>query len=127
MTEHELVELCQQWQKVLRLQDWDVRARLVRWHEMREPCRNAGECEWSLSKKQAILRIVCPEDAGPNDHWPHDVERTLVHELLHLHLAPLDRDDMDPLEHTAMEQAIHAIACALVELKRASNREAVRA
>lgn len=115
MTQAELEALCAKWQRILRLQDWDVVPKLVRWHEM--PTDRLGECDHRLSKKMAVIRVLDPNDAPPNNAWPHDPEKTLVHELLHLHFAPF-RAEPDTPADVAQEQVIDTLARALVALAR---------
>lgn len=115
-TEKELQKLCREWQKRLRLQDWDVKVFVKRESQFINE-NAAGECSWQLAKKLAVIRILDPIDYGSNLAWPQDQEATLVHELLHLHFAPFAAKDDTP-EDTAQEQAIDLIARALVELKR---------
>ncbi len=107
----DLDALCAQWQSALRLRDWDVDAALVEPTEMRDP-KSLGECSYDLRKKTAAVRISTSTA---------DAERTLVHELLHLHLAPLDFFVDDKLGEMALEQAVHPIATLLVELVSAAR------
>lgn len=116
LTQEQLEERLAYWQRVLRLQDWRVKARLVRERDFRNP-GNQGECEWSLSTKVAIIRILDPVDYSPDCAWLQDMERTLVHELLHLHFAPF-RAESDTAEDISQEQAIDCIATGLVALYR---------
>lgn len=116
LTEDELREKCAEWQRILRLQDWDVIVSIDRASNLISDCQ--GQCEWTLPTKQARIRILDPVDFPPESRWPQDMEQTLVHELLHLHFAPFDRFERESLEHVTMEQAIDLIAGALVNLKR---------
>lgn len=119
MSQAELEAACRYWQELLRLQHWDVVVRLARQYEM--DAGNQGECEWNLRKRMALIKVLDAADWDPRTPWPQDQEQTLVHELLHLHFAPF-RAEQGTAEDTAQEQAIDAIARALVELKR--GREA---
>lgn len=119
MSEKELNALCGIWQRRLRLQDWDVKVRLVRERDLHNS-NNQGECEWSISTKAAVVRIIDPVDYSPDCAWPQDMERVLVHELLHLHFAPFSAE-CGTAEDVAQEQAIHALSQALVELARRSD------
>lgn len=116
-SEDQLKQKCAEWQKILRLQDWDVHVSIVRDSNMKLKDVN-GECEWVLQTKQAHIRILDPIDYPEDTRWPQDMEQTLVHELLHLHFAPFDTHADGSLEHTSMEQAIDMIAGALLSLKR---------
>ena len=37
-------------------------------------------------RKEAIIGILDPGDWKKDTDFPHDMERTLIHELVHLHL-----------------------------------------
>lgn len=113
----QLKQKCSEWQKILRLQDWDVRVSVERASDMKLKHVN-GECEWVLQTKQAHIRILDPIDYPQDTGWPQDMEQVLIHELLHLHFAPFDAFENNTHEHTSMEQAIDMIAGALLSLKR---------
>lgn len=115
--EDELKSRLAEWQKILRLQDWIIDVSICRERDMRLS-DNCGECEWNLYKKMAWIRILDPVDYPPDSMKPQDMELTLVHELLHLHLAPLDDDKKD----IAIEQAIEAISGGLVDVHRKEVR-----
>lgn len=119
MVQPDLHDLCAEWQRELRLQDWDVVAQYRRGHAMRDP-DNQGECAWLPHKKLATIYILDPADYPPDASRPQDVELTLVHELLHLHFAPFVAE-RDSAEDIAQEVAIDQIARALVALKRRSD------
>lgn len=120
MTQDELQALCHEWQGVLRLQDWDVKVFVVRKRDLSSG-DVMGEISFTLPKKTAVISILDPVDYDPDIAWGQDQEQTLVHELLHLHMAPFDHSE--GLEHTAMEWAVDSIAKALVSLKRGESHE----
>lgn len=112
------------WQRVLRLQDWDIRLRIAREREFEQRGRSA-EVHIDVESKRAVVLLLDPQDYPEHDLWPQDHERSLVHELVHLHVEPFAPDNRDGLEVTAMEQAINALADALVSLRRrAAGKEA---
>lgn len=117
LTEDQLQGLCREWQSTLRLQDWDVKVKVVR----RSAFGNQdaqGECRWVVPKKAALIFILDPVDYPSDIEWPYDMERTLVHELMHLHGAPFDTFDYGSMQDTALEQMVECSADALVRLKR---------
>jgi len=116
LTQEQLEALCREWQGILRLQDWDVKPELVRRFDLLDESRQ-GECQYELQLKAAVIRVLRAEDLPPSP-WPADLEKTLVHELLHLHFAPFMPEPEEGLRHVAAEQAIELIAEALVRLKR---------
>ncbi|HEY3269440.1 MAG TPA: hypothetical protein VGM37_21205 [Armatimonadota bacterium] len=114
----EVRELCALWQKRLRLQDWLVAVRIVpHWNMERD---SEGRCDATLSRKMAIIDILEPGHLYEGGLWPNDMERTLVHELLHLHFSPFEAEIGTPAD-AAQEQAIDLIAGALVDLARSAQ------
>jgi hypothetical protein len=114
MTNDDLQALCTEWQKTLRLQDWDITATFARHYEMQEPYW-LGQCSANDTMRSARIKIL-----DPNDHHEkladQDIEETLVHEQLHLYFPGSD----DPARDLSLEQGINAVAKALVSLKRGS-------
>ena len=109
--DEKLSALCAEWQRRLRLQDWNVEVCYAKYYEMQSKDSD-GECDYVLSCKNAQIRILCPDDCPE----PIDVEAVLVHELLHLHFAEwTERRDECPVSG---ELAIDIIAQTLVNLKR---------
>ncbi|MFN6572401.1 hypothetical protein [Dendronalium sp. ChiSLP03b] len=106
---------CQEWQQRLKLQDWDISVKVV---PHRESEGAWGNVRWNLQEKFADIKLLDPNDQSDGMR-PYCMEETLVHELLHLHFALFDADANTP-EQLAQEQAINALARALVNLKNAN-------
>lgn len=102
------------WQEKLRLQDWMIKIKIARANEM-EANRNA-EIAFIYDNKQAYIKILDNMD-HPKDAWfEHDMEWSLVHELLHLHLGQIRQgENIDSVEE---EQAIESIVYGLIALDR---------
>ncbi|WP_028983321.1 hypothetical protein [Sporolactobacillus terrae] len=117
LTADQLKEKLDYWQKRLRLQDWLIDLKITRKRDMEFDSQ--GECNYNLLKKMAVIRIVDSVDYDACAAFPQDMEWCLVHELLHLHFAPLhvERDD------EAEEQAVDLISNALVTVARETNVE----
>jgi hypothetical protein len=107
MTTDELKQLCAYWQKVLRLRDWDIDARIERIFDMPEK-EIRGHVSYTIALKEAIIQILDPNDYFKDDYSP---EQSLVHELLHVAFAEAG-------DATTVEQAVDATAKALVNLNR---------
>ena len=101
---------------LLRLGEWEIQARWAHQRELRHHTR-AAELEWCWNARSAIIRVVHPEEQPPAfDGTPFDVERLVVHELVHLRLCQtLERD----VSHDDWE--IESIARALVALRRRAD------
>ena len=75
-TKKKVNKLCRKWQKILRLQDWNIDVILT---SDSEALRGShGVCQSDIAKKNCFISIDC-SDSNNNVHL------TLVHELLHLH------------------------------------------
>lgn len=110
----DLDELVAKWAPVLRLQDWTIRIGYHRrwsfYHD--ELC--GGDVSCLVKKRDASIRILDPIDYCPDWLPPMDIEYTVVHELVHLHIEPFYAGgNVDQ-----MEQAVHALATALIGLDR---------
>jgi len=104
------------WQEVLRLQDWKIE--LEFWpHKALD--QSVAKIRSNYNNKSALLILRYPEELAPIKHdWPEgevdDYDLSIVHELLHLMLRPMECE----LEW-AEEQACNLIAASLVRLYRA--------
>lgn len=113
-SQRKLDELRREWQKILRLQDWKISSKFVSAKELTD---GLGECEHLATAKTAKILILNPSEM---DHAAEgirgDPEDTLVHEMLHCHFSPFQ--SANKAVKLQQEQAIEAIAGALVGLKR---------
>lgn len=111
-------QLCEEWQEILGLKDWDVKILIVSKEDMSKP-NIQGSCTYTLSTKTALISILNPINYDPSCPWKQDLEQTLVHELLHLHFSFVSRLIEDgSLEQIIEDQVVSALSKALVSLKR---------
>lgn len=115
--EPQLQERLAHWQKLLRLQDWDVDIKIVRRHAMPKATSLAG-AQIDRYRRVKIL-LLDPVDWHPDD-WPadRDLEISLVHELLHCVFYDAGSPKEDSPEDLALERAVEATALALITLDR---------
>ena len=109
--DNELQERVEYWQKLLRLQDWIVTAKLVRYHELSDGCD--AQIRHSIQNKDAELMIMEPDDVAHGD--PFDMDWLIVHELLHHHITPIYYEDDKAVE---TEQAIESMTYGFIALER---------
>lgn len=85
------------WQRRLGLEDWDLRLQVVRESQLD---RNAwGAAEWDDIRKTGVIRVLDPRDYNLKGfEMKLDMECTIVHELVHIQVAPLDARDADVRE-----------------------------
>ncbi|MCI6172566.1 MAG: hypothetical protein MR665_10285 [Selenomonas bovis] len=108
----ELQEALKEWQHILKLDAWDIRAKICRADEMTLEDAQ-GENNWVLESRKSVIHIIDPLDYPRNTMFAQDMEQTLVHELLHLHFAPFAPDG-EGLASCMMEQTIELLAGILV-------------
>jgi hypothetical protein len=115
-SEEEARECSAYWQRQLRLSDWKVKITIVRRHVL--PAGRVADCTYHLASKSADIRILDQVDHHPNaDFDDRDHEVCLVHELLHLHVAPFEPKP-ETLKAKMSEVAIESTAQALVLINR---------
>lgn len=79
------------WQKRLNLEDWRISVTIVPSTDLRP--ETMGNIHWDREARSAVIRILDP--AEYKMAWRpmlNDMEFTVVHELIHLELAPLLSD-----------------------------------
>lgn len=113
MTQRKLERLCRLWQKRLRLQDWKIKTLVLIAPDEELSLDVEDETDLHGRTTHAPSEMEVDQMCVRNDQF---AERTLVHELLHLRLAPfsgilrehpwkLNREDK-----AAQEQAINLLA-----------------
>lgn len=102
------------WQKRLKLQDWNISVRLSPVANLRP--KTLGNINWDRKAKSAVISVMSPDDYKlSGSAMLDDMEMTVVHELVHLHLSGLPRnEDTKKVE----EQAVNMLAEALIRLDR---------
>lgn len=113
----QLNKALKKWKKILRLQEWDIKAQIGRAAYFN--LQNAqGENRITLVSKQSLIMLLDPLDYPDYSDFPQDMEQTLVHELLHCTMAELEPSDEDSLEHTIWHSTIDTLAKAFVAADR---------
>lgn len=120
-TEDQLRSRLAFWQQTLRLQDWRIDIGHKRMAQFEIPGRS-GELHVYSHTKVAVINILHPEDYAaltPQPRLPHDMEWTLVHELMHLsmHHCTL-KYDTGSLQEMLEEQAVNALTAGFISFIR---------
>jgi hypothetical protein len=115
LTSKQLVNLVDDWQDRLHLVDWAIAVAYCTPDEM-PSLQAAGSCGVDQDHKQAQICILHPKYFSPlgNSYRLRDLEHTIVHELLHIHLDGLDTPNTRDRE---VEQVINLVADTLLNLK----------
>jgi hypothetical protein len=106
------------WQQRLNLQEWNITVAMARSGELKP--KTLGNIHWDLPKKTALIHVLDPADYRlPYPEMLKDMEFTIVHELIHLELAPilsdLQRNDANRRDE---EHSVNHMADALLKLDR---------
>jgi hypothetical protein len=102
------------WQDRLDLKDWDIRFHLVRSDKL-EP-KTLGNINWDSDVKKATISVLSTYDYTlPYNEMLDDMEFTVVHEMVHLHLASLPRSEAS---RRVEEHAVNELARALLNLAK---------
>ena len=102
------------WQQRLDLADWKISLLMTRRQDLKP--KTLGGIRWDKRKKQAVIWVLDPIDYQlPHGQMLEDMERTIVHELLHLELASQRRSKAS---RSHEEHAVNRIAEAFLKLDR---------
>jgi len=83
MTEKELIQIGKKWQELLYLQDWDLKFEFQRFEDGQD---YHGITHYQKELKTATIVILDPQFYKSSSLRPQNIEQTVIHELIHLHL-----------------------------------------
>jgi hypothetical protein len=112
-------EKLSQWQTRLNLKDWNITVQVSRSTDLKP--KTLGNIHWDLAKKTAVIRVLDPADYKlPYQAMLDDIEFTVVHELIHLEMAPVLTDIQQRSDANRREEefAVNHMAEALLKLDR---------
>jgi hypothetical protein len=102
------------WQRNLSLDDWRISIVACRRSDLK--ARTLGGIRWDKGRKTAEIRVLAASEyQQPLTGMLEDMEFTIVHELVHLHLASLPRSEASRRDE---ERAVNQLALALLRLDR---------
>ncbi len=116
VTQPQVDRWLQIWQKRLALDVWRIEARIVRQRDLNPD--TLGNLKWNAASHTATIKVLDPRDYDmPAGQIPSDIERTVVHELIHLELSVLPRNGSPKVE----EQVVNRVTEALLGLDHGDN------
>jgi hypothetical protein len=96
------------WQKRLGMDDWRLSIRVVRQKDLDK--NTWGNAEWDPDAKTGTISVLDPLDYNlKGGELRLDMECTIVHELVHIQVSPLDARD-----ESIREDVVNRIMAALV-------------
>jgi hypothetical protein len=85
------------WQKRLGLEEWRIALHVVRLPALDK--RTWGNAEWDTDTKTGTINVLDPRDYNlKGSELKLDMECTIVHELVHIQVAPLEAADENERE-----------------------------
>lgn len=116
VTSSQVEQWLRTWQARLALTDWKVEVHIVRASDLNPD--TLGHLKWNASDHSAIIKVLNPVDYDlPAAQIPADIERTVVHELVHLQLSALPRNGSKVVE----EQVVNKLTEAFLQLDTGEN------
>lgn len=102
------------WKGRLGLDAWNVTIVMTKRADLKP--KTLGGIQWDKRKHTATISVMHPADYNMSrEDMLSDMEETVVHELLHLKLSPLNRSEA---ARSSEEEAVNGIAGALLKLER---------
>lgn len=112
-TKPNLNQLLAKWQPRLRLSDWDIS---IGWATARELPEDVGQNTFNPATGVSDIKIKVPEDITDKHHLYHNVELTVIHELLHLVFGQAAGWQKDDSKYIGLENSIEKVAKALLNI-----------
>lgn len=78
-----LERMLAKWQKILRLQDWDIELIVTDHNEVGHG--NVGTCDPDVLERSAVIMLLRPDQLPKDLATSEYIEGIIVHELLHIH------------------------------------------
>jgi hypothetical protein len=96
------------WQKRLNMEDWNLSIQVVRKSGLDKD--TWGNAEWDSDTKSGVINVLDPQDYNlKGTELRRDMECTIVHELVHIQVSPLDSGHPE-----AQEEVVNRIMTALL-------------
>jgi hypothetical protein len=116
-------ELVAKWQKILYLQPWNIVVDTA----SRDDMETDGQAEVSLNNycRNALVRILSPKEFrksmnGWDQYFKRDIERSVVHELLHIKMDEFV-GQVDGKDEMLYERFVDNMAKILVGMERSGH------
>ena len=93
MTEAKITKLTKTWQKLLRMQDWEIVTKFAEPGELDHG--TFGTAQGDYNTRRGLITLNKPALTIKAPHIDDDLELTLVHELLHLKFYSLMSEDSE--------------------------------
>lgn len=121
LTIDQLKTACEEWQKRLRLCDWDIDIKIHRYSDI----EHQGRCIVTRELKYAEISVRDAVDSKPDCKASEDMESVLLHEILHIPYDAVILDEpQDSPKTVALEQAFCGIVPYLMRTGRVIPIEA---
>jgi hypothetical protein len=107
-TQQQLEKATKYWQRLLRLQDWELDVQFAVPPEIEEGAY--GICRISDMYRRAKIRLLKPGCTDKQGLVKNDITATLLHELIHIHIHTITGINKKAYEEFVIEALAHAFA-----------------
>ena len=109
--------LIQKWTDILDLKDWDIR--FVVDYKKCKANAAVALCEDDSSIKYALISFTTYKGFNCDNEY---LEKTVIHELLHIKLSLLHPIDQDTLEYKVLHQAINDLSISFYRAREEGSK-----
>jgi hypothetical protein len=113
ITIEEAEQRLRQWQRICRMQDWQISVKIIRSEELDNPNTTCGQVDMWINSKLAQIAIQDPIDHFEDKHSPYDMESSLAHEFAHILCWSWEQRCKNDIEDKVREQSMDNIAAGL--------------
>ena len=113
LTDDELIQACQYYSAILRIQDWNIKIKLVD----RETIDDSdGSVKINAYYKRATIMLPTVESMPACDHHPYSMIESLLHEMVHVVFFMANQKiPKDTLDYYLYESSIDRMAGLIME------------
>ena len=113
LTDEELIQACQYYSAILRIQDWNIKIKLVDRETIED---NDGRVKINAYYKQATIMLPTLESMPVCDHHPYNMLESLLHEMVHVVFFMVNpKMDKETLDYCLWESSIDRMAGLIME------------
>ena len=113
LTDEELIQACQYYSAILRIQDWNIKIKLVDRETIED---NDGRVKINAYYKRATIMLPTSESMPVCDHHPYNMLESLLHEMVHVVFFMANpKMEKNTLDYCLWESSVDRMAGLIME------------